>query len=750
MAAYTSTQSGNWSNPTTWGNSGPPTNGDTATVAANHTVTVDANTIIGTSPSDTTTNVLTTTNGTSGAGGVTIAPGITLEVRGNVSHARCRWEMGAGSTLKFNAANAGTPGTNYQFKFAGNALTRFVSNGTSGSRVTITSDAGGGNASFTAPAGDAVNFECYYTTFTRLGTASLASISIDGPTIAAYVEIFYNCIWDGCGRVIWLYPTAQAAGYSFRDCVFRNGLHANFLITVGGGTRPTAAREFVRCTFEGIVQTQGNNTVYIDCYFDQGWIPNSGAQIGGGSTGCFYRLVNNSGYNQQGDFTDCYFLFDFWTGQSPLTSGTATGGSTTTLVNSGAGWSVNQYQSNQSGGSFVVGITSGTGAGQFRTINSNTATTLNLLPTWRIAPDATSQYSIWSGVGNPHYINASPGALREGTTTSGTTTTLTPASSLAAIDNWTGYTCYFVSGTGAGQSAVIASNTTSVLTFATPVVTPADNTTIFDLRRTFRMSDTIYEYTGTNGDGDFWLHFDRHNDFLMEGCIALPNLSDDNSGAILTLFYAASADAQPETVKIHHCTYFTGQQSLSLIEGWVSPALEQTLTELRGCLAWSYSAITYPSGNTGPYLCSTVPSSPNPGVLPQDLGLAPGGADYNGTWGLNAGYAGKGYNINTSNAGAHDLPFNTNPEFVDPSRDFAGWAVMMGSVSATVQGQIADGLSMLKANPVLARTSLNPWIREGVRPTNELYRNSAHDGTQIGAVPMAAPKRLLALLGIGK
>ena len=42
MASYTSTGSGNWSNPATWGGSGPPTDGDSVTVAASHTVVYDA------------------------------------------------------------------------------------------------------------------------------------------------------------------------------------------------------------------------------------------------------------------------------------------------------------------------------------------------------------------------------------------------------------------------------------------------------------------------------------------------------------------------------------------------------------------------------------------------------------------------------------------------------------------------------------------------------------------------------------
>lgn len=47
MAAITSTQSGNWSSPSTWTGGAVPIEGDTSTVASGHTVTVDQNIVIG-------------------------------------------------------------------------------------------------------------------------------------------------------------------------------------------------------------------------------------------------------------------------------------------------------------------------------------------------------------------------------------------------------------------------------------------------------------------------------------------------------------------------------------------------------------------------------------------------------------------------------------------------------------------------------------------------------------------------------
>ena len=80
-----------------------------------------------------------------------------------------------------------------------------------------------------------------------------------------------------------------------------------------------------------------------------------------------------------------------------LPSGTATAGAATTLTDSSATWTVNQYANSD------AVIISGTGAGQKKRIASNTATVLTLAAAvtgnantgnWSITPDATSVYRI--------------------------------------------------------------------------------------------------------------------------------------------------------------------------------------------------------------------------------------------------------------------------------------------------------------------------------------------------------------------
>lgn len=73
---------------------------------------------------------------------------------------------------------------------------------------------------------------------------------------------------------------------------------------------------------------------------------------------------------------------------APVLASTAVTSATgTTLVNSGATWTTNQYQNDW------VTILTGTGSGQTRNITSNTSTTLTV-PTWTVTPDNTSTFQI--------------------------------------------------------------------------------------------------------------------------------------------------------------------------------------------------------------------------------------------------------------------------------------------------------------------------------------------------------------------
>lgn len=115
--ALTSSQSGNWSDSTTWGGSAPPGNGDTATIARDHVVVVNVNTTVGNgsgtaveiNPGNTTLEIAAgqtlTVNGDIHVGGysgivprlmtIRLRAGATLQMQGNATiNLEPCWEAG--------------------------------------------------------------------------------------------------------------------------------------------------------------------------------------------------------------------------------------------------------------------------------------------------------------------------------------------------------------------------------------------------------------------------------------------------------------------------------------------------------------------------------------------------------------------------------------------------------------------------------------------------------------------------------
>lgn len=106
-------------------------------------------------------------------------------------------------------------------------------------------------------------------------------------------------------------------------------------------------------------------------------------------------------------------------------TGLATSGTSTTLTQTGKTWSASQWVNSQ------VRITSGTGAGQIRTITANTADTLTVAA-WTINPDNTSNYTIEGNDNFLYYMgNGAVGLIRYDITAN-TWTTLAPGVARAA------------------------------------------------------------------------------------------------------------------------------------------------------------------------------------------------------------------------------------------------------------------------------------------------------------------------------
>jgi len=125
-------------------------------------------------------------------------------------------------------------------------------------------------------------------------------------------------------------------------------------------------------------------------------------------------------------------------------SGTATGGSANTLVNSGKTWATNAWANMQ------IRVTEGTGAGQVRTIASNNGTTLTTTANWAINPDSTSKYVV---EGNDDYIyllGNNSTAMYRYSLTANAWTTLAPTTARAAQPS-SGMTANWINGVTAAD-----------------------------------------------------------------------------------------------------------------------------------------------------------------------------------------------------------------------------------------------------------------------------------------------------------
>ncbi len=136
-------------------------------------------------------------------------------------------------------------------------------------------------------------------------------------------------------------------------------------------------------------------------------------------------------------------------------TGVAQGGaqSATTLQDTSKAWTVNQWQN------LTVLIMAGPGAGQVRSITSNSSTSLTVATPWTVIPVA--------GVSSYRILNPGPGTA----TGTQTATTLQDTSKNWFTGMWAGQEVRIISGPGTGQLRNIVSNTATTLT-----VTPAWDT----------------------------------------------------------------------------------------------------------------------------------------------------------------------------------------------------------------------------------------------------------------------------------
>ena len=217
MADYISTQSGNWSSNSTWGGSGHPGDGDTATISDTHVVTIDGYTVVGTSPA-TNENVITG----AGSGSLIIGTGVHIVSKGGIHTYSGSVTMNAGSHIEFVAP------VDTQYRLypglwnAPNA--NLVANGVLGNRCKI-SCSGAGSAYFYhnigADDGHSMPMcSLNYTDLEYLGNASTPAIhEVGGLTMQ-------HCRVSHCG-LVYLNGASIAQDVNIEYCNFSNGVNGS-------------------------------------------------------------------------------------------------------------------------------------------------------------------------------------------------------------------------------------------------------------------------------------------------------------------------------------------------------------------------------------------------------------------------------------------------------------------------------------------------------------------------------------------
>lgn len=162
--------------------------------------------------------------------------------------------------------------------------------------------------------------------------------------------------------------------------------------------------------------------------------------------------------------------------------GKATAGSVTTLTQSDATWTTNEWAG------YEIYIFSGTGKGQITNITSNTDTVLTF-STLSTAPDSTSRFEI---IGY------------DGGKSSGSNTyiTINDTAKSWTTNRWKNYAVRIMYGTGAGQTRRILSNTSTALTLYRPWTVLPDNTSVYSIQGdsdtmmiTWGGSSEIYQFS---------------------------------------------------------------------------------------------------------------------------------------------------------------------------------------------------------------------------------------------------------------
>jgi hypothetical protein len=256
---------------------------------------------------------------------------------------------------------------------------------------------------------------------------------------------------------------------------------------------------------------------------------------------------------------------------------------------------------------------------------------------------------------------------------------------------------------------------------------------------THTISENVFEYTGTDDNGDSVLHLSLGQIYEITNNIVTKN--GDGSGATGTLITSGAGVASQKIRARHNTAWVASQSMISYAEG-ASPLADQ-IDEAKSNLAVQIPGST--PGSNGSFVAIDIFASGVTDVLtPADacnncLAGTPGSG---GT-----GVVGNIYKGTFSTPpGANDvlLADAAAVGFVNGDARIAEWDTSLGGTGTRAQ-KIANALAELMKrndpagyNAAYNVNALLDYVFAGHAPQNEALRDAGHDAVTIGAVEMAA------------
>ncbi len=298
-------QAGAWSDPATWGGHVP---GDGDTITINNPVTVDVNTTIGASLAAGQTPAIVVN------APLTVAPGATLTVRGDVVVGNTALTLQPGSSFVFDSSRAPDPAhTSYVVQVANgydqkNAL--FLAEGTANAHVSVRSDPGGAPGRFVNSGGKygpEGTIQASFTDFNRIGDAQHDAMQ---PWQGGWGNTFRltDSTLTDCGPIRTATSLAGNDNFILERVRFLDSTTRPLFFS-GWAPLTTGTRLIEGCVFDqgpSFVGPTGltiRNNFFYDGYYstESRWADFSGN---------FVRMTEIEGLPVEGNVSDSYFLQD--------------------------------------------------------------------------------------------------------------------------------------------------------------------------------------------------------------------------------------------------------------------------------------------------------------------------------------------------------------------------------------------------------------------------------------------------------